>query len=160
MQAQIKENIKIRVTGLCEGNPPLTGGFPPQRASNAEKFPFDDVILCISSHTLMQTLPHSYGTHSVALSYQFDIHNMQPHMVTTQGLPHVSNIMNDQSYTHTLYRARTVATSCITSSNVGLVWATLRWRHNRRDGVSNHQPHDCLLNSLFGMQQTEQRVVS
>ena len=27
---------------------------------------------------------------------------------------------------------------------------TLRWRHNARDGVSNHQRHDCLLNSLFG----------
>ena len=23
------------------------------------------------------------------------------------------------------------------------------WRHNDRDGVSNHQPHDCLLNWLF-----------
>ena len=22
---------------------------------------------------------------------------------------------------------------------------TLQWRHNERDGVSNHQPHDCLL---------------
>ena len=27
---------------------------------------------------------------------------------------------------------------------------TLRWRHNGRDSVPNHQPHDCLLNSLFG----------
>ena len=27
---------------------------------------------------------------------------------------------------------------------------TLRWRHNDHDGVSNHQPHDCLLNRLFG----------
>ena len=26
---------------------------------------------------------------------------------------------------------------------------TLQWRHNDRDGVSNHQPHDCLLNCLF-----------
>ena len=26
---------------------------------------------------------------------------------------------------------------------------TLRWRHNRCDGVSKHQPHDCLLNRLF-----------
>ena len=26
---------------------------------------------------------------------------------------------------------------------------TLRWRHNGRDNVSNHQPHDCLLNRLF-----------
>ena len=25
----------------------------------------------------------------------------------------------------------------------------LRWRRNERDGVSNHQPHDCLLNRLF-----------
>ena len=26
---------------------------------------------------------------------------------------------------------------------------TLRWSHNGRDGVSSHQPHDCLLNRLF-----------
>ena len=26
---------------------------------------------------------------------------------------------------------------------------TLQWRHNGRDNVSNHQPHDCLLNGLF-----------
>ena len=25
----------------------------------------------------------------------------------------------------------------------------LRWHHNERDSVSNHQPHDCLLNRLF-----------
>ena len=26
---------------------------------------------------------------------------------------------------------------------------TLQWRHNAYDGVSNHKPHDCLLNRLF-----------
>ena len=26
---------------------------------------------------------------------------------------------------------------------------TLQWHHNGRDSVSNHQPHDCLLNRLF-----------
>ena len=26
---------------------------------------------------------------------------------------------------------------------------SLWWRHNERDSVSNHQPHDCLLNRLF-----------
>ena len=26
----------------------------------------------------------------------------------------------------------------------------LRWGHRGRDGDSNHQPHDCLLNRLFG----------
>ena len=28
-------------------------------------------------------------------------------------------------------------------------YISLRWRHNGWDGVSNHQPHDCLLNRLF-----------
>ena len=28
-------------------------------------------------------------------------------------------------------------------------FSTTRWRHNERDGVSNHQPHDCLLNRLL-----------
>ena len=26
---------------------------------------------------------------------------------------------------------------------------TLQWRHNERDGVSNHQPYECLLDHLF-----------
>ena len=26
---------------------------------------------------------------------------------------------------------------------------SLQWRHNGRDSVSNHQPHDCFLNRLF-----------
>ena len=30
-----------------------------------------------------------------------------------------------------------------------LTATTLRWRQNGRDSVSNHQPHDCLLNRLF-----------
>ena len=30
-----KEAPKLRVTGLCEGNPPVTGGFPSERVSNA-----------------------------------------------------------------------------------------------------------------------------
>ena len=32
-----KKTSKLRVTGLCAGNPPGTGEFPAQRASNAEK---------------------------------------------------------------------------------------------------------------------------
>ena len=27
--------------------------------------------------------------------------------------------------------------------------SALLWRHNEHDSVSNHQPHDCLLNRLF-----------
>ena len=36
---------KLRLTGLCEGNPPVNSGFPSQMASNGKTFPFDDVII-------------------------------------------------------------------------------------------------------------------
>ena len=35
------------------------------------------------------------------------------------------------------------------SPGIFLFQHPLRWRHNGRDGVSNHQPHDCLLNRLL-----------
>ena len=30
-----------------------------------------------------------------------------------------------------------------------MTFVSLQWRHNERDIVSNHQPHNCLLNRLF-----------
>ena len=41
---------------------------------------------------------------------------------------------------------------CIVNVCNGLVLVqglSLQWRHNGRDGISNHQPHHCLLNHLF-----------
>ena len=40
-----KKTSKLRVTVLCEGNSPVTGEFPSQKASNVKMFPFDDVIM-------------------------------------------------------------------------------------------------------------------
>ena len=40
-----KKTSKLCVTGLCAGNSPGTGEFSAQMASNAEMFPFDDVIM-------------------------------------------------------------------------------------------------------------------
>ena len=37
---------------------------------------------------------------------------------------------------------------------------SLQWRHNRRDSVSNHQPHDCLFNRLFADQRKHQSSAS
>ena len=34
-------------------------------------------------------------------------------------------------------------------SSSDAVIVTLRWRHNERDGFSNHQPHECLLKRSF-----------
>ena len=38
--------------------------------------------------------------------------------------------------------------ACIIPSS-RLWFGALQWRHNERDGVSNHQPHDCFLKLLF-----------
>ena len=40
-----KKTSKLRVTGLCAGNSPMTGEFPAQRASNAENVSIGDVIM-------------------------------------------------------------------------------------------------------------------
>ena len=42
LRRRSKKASKLRVTGLCEGNSPVAGEFPAQRASNAEN---DDVIM-------------------------------------------------------------------------------------------------------------------
>ena len=39
-----KKTSKLCVTGLCEGNSPVTGEFPAQRARNVDFFLFNDVI--------------------------------------------------------------------------------------------------------------------
>ena len=44
--ANKKKNIKAPRHWPLWGNPPVTGGFPLQRASNAKMFPIDDVIMC------------------------------------------------------------------------------------------------------------------
>ena len=36
------------------------------------------------------------------------------------------------------------------SKHIAVFAGPLLWRHNEHDGVSNHQPHDCLPNCLFG----------
>ena len=40
-----KKTSKLRFTGLCEGNSPLIGEFPAQRASKKKMFQFDDVTM-------------------------------------------------------------------------------------------------------------------
>ena len=48
-----KKASKLRVIGRCDGNSPVTGEFPAQKVSNAEMFPFDNVIMLSSGTTWM-----------------------------------------------------------------------------------------------------------
>ena len=50
-----KKILKLWVTGLCVGNPPVTGGFPSQTASNAEI-----VSIWWRHHDLLASMKHIY----------------------------------------------------------------------------------------------------
>ena len=61
---------------------------------------------------------------------------------------------------HWIWSSLVQAMACLVPSHyLNLCWlataewnplfSALQWCHNERDGVSNHQPHDCLLNRLF-----------
>ena len=57
-------------------------------------------------------------------------------------------VINEASLQYVRYRFFNSLVPGICGSNVLSV--SLQWRHNALDGVLNHQPHDCLLNCLFG----------
>ena len=51
------------------------------------------------------------------------------------------------------YQPKNSKTLCRPTVRVWHKIQTLLWRHNEPDCVSNHQPHDCLLNRLSGTDQ-------
>ena len=58
----IKKTPKLHVTGLCEGNPSVTGGSPSQKASNAET-----VSIWWRHHVIT---PWKNNTYTIAISYR------------------------------------------------------------------------------------------
>ena len=55
LRHRLKKTSKLRVTGLCAGNSPVTGVFPAQMASTRKMFPFDDVIIYFVKYTNVRT---------------------------------------------------------------------------------------------------------
>ena len=47
------------------------------------------------------------------------------------------------------YNTENLSDANLVITATATVITTLQWRYNGRDGVSNHQPHDCLLNRSF-----------
>ena len=62
-----KKTSKLHVTGLCEGNSPMTGEFPHKGPVMRKMFPFDDVIMWwftlipFASWFLLPALPLNYA---------------------------------------------------------------------------------------------------
>ena len=64
-----KKTSKLRVTGLCEGNSPVTGEFPAQRTNNAENVSFwwrhHIVLIFLSLPTISYTTYRRVTTHCI-----------------------------------------------------------------------------------------------
>ena len=75
----------------------------------------------------------------------------------SESVPDISNISNQDLTPFSSKRKETLLTSVKTPVGKWMIDAmgtanshiSLRWRHNDHAGVSNHQPHGCLLNCLF-----------
>ena len=74
-----KTKTKLLVTGLCEGNPPVTGGFSSQGAVTRKMFPFDDVIMSmlqLSNNAWERLRGRQPLTFFVAGGYALSHHNV------------------------------------------------------------------------------------
>ena len=81
--------------------------------------------------------------------------NMQQYLVFVNMPP----LPSSSRHVTRLIKAYLLSHTICGMSNYGLytmiIRVTLQLRHNGRDGVSNHQPHDCLLNRLFKRRSTK-----
>ena len=59
LRRRSKKTSKLRTTGLCEGNSPVTGEFPAQRPVTRKMFPFDDVIMSLMKMFVVWSIPHT-----------------------------------------------------------------------------------------------------
>ena len=144
--------------------------FPSQRARNAEK-KFGDVIM-----TRNTKLVHDWGVLSVcyndkhtqiakalgsmSIRYRSDtfasVLSVWFHCYRWRLYQFYCNVNDTRDFVFSLQywdkdlakRAQELADTC-DYHHVIKYGESLRWRHNGHDGVSNHQPHHCLLNRLF-----------
>ena len=79
-----KKRLKLRVTGLCEGNSPVTGEFPTQRASYAE-----NVFIWWRHHNITHFVsPQCLNRLSVSRTYQHlstDLTKLTPSVILFCG---------------------------------------------------------------------------
>ena len=152
---------------LCEGKPPVTGGFSSHRPGcDAELWCF---LWSAPEQTLEQTIETPVIWDALVLimtSQQWDIGPL-PLKAKNWWCPRArltdNNIMRNFGEIviesenlfeeHSLEQVEGGSWIYVQHVNLaflGGMWSETYFRHhNGRDSVSNHQPHDCLLNRLF-----------
>ena len=69
LRSRSKKTSKLRITGLCEGKSPVTGEFPAQRASNAEKVSIWIVIMHFGMLFVPQTQEDIWHVYILAVNH-------------------------------------------------------------------------------------------
>ena len=65
---------------------------------------------------------------------------------------HYCGYISSLQWIHVMYKPKSLT---VTWLALGESYFTLQWRHNERDGVSNHQPHDFVYSTVYS--DTDQR---
>ena len=103
--------------------------------------------MCIYSETKQNTTKYHSDKiwHVIALLVGGDM-NLWRHKMASGDVNEHENVTRPLAHNgwNTLRPTQIGASFLTTFLN-----STLRWRHNDHAGVSNHQPHGCLLNRLF-----------
>ena len=68
VQAHIKKTSKLCATGLCERNPPMTGGYPWQRGSNTENV-FHFIMITSSNGNIFRVTGPLWGNPPVTRGF-------------------------------------------------------------------------------------------
>ena len=118
----------FRTTGSLWEEPPVIDGFPSRRIN---------VMLNVDIY--FNVIPN--GLFNTKWSYQWFETPCRLYGITVM---HVECMHRHRQLLHTC-NCRCV---CYLD-HVAHHKRPLQWRHNGRDAVSNHQPHDCFLNRLF-----------
>ena len=118
---------------------PGTGKFPAQMASNAEN-------VSIWWRHQAQTV-YSINMHSCFLCFVLLWFYERFPMNSRHPFGHNPHVRVDSLVQRQMYDCQGQKYDCQGKSYHCQV--PLQWRHNDRDGVSYHQPHDCLFNRLF-----------
>ena len=101
----------------------------------------------------MTTMASKITSLTVVYSTIFSDADQRKHQ-SSASLAFVWGIQRDRWTAHTKGQLRGKCFHLMTSSWYGScmpikIAESLQWRHNGCDSVSNHQPHNCLLNHLF-----------
>ena len=103
---------------------------------------WDNVLVCLHEKINNDCVLHIMKWQRIYYPYEEKVYD---YIYLQSNMIHVVRY----ELTRNMYRMNTFIVTVSATLHHYLTPWSLQWRHNGRDSVPNHQPHDCLLNRLF-----------